>query len=234
MRGYMVAMISVFVTFSSSIAAAETLALWTFEGNPATLLNSYTINGIKPELGTYRAGSEMSGLHRSTNTDYTLELGNGSPSSYKVNTWAPDDYHQFRSISTGYQNIVVSWDMRSNGTSADEFKLAYSTDGINFTDSISLLLTGTPWNVVTRETLITHYTVNLAALADASAIYLRLVSTEAVWGDSSKYIQMDNFMITGDAIAVTTIPVTPIPIAAAGGGGLLALLGLGRGGRGRV
>lgn len=215
-------------------AQATTIAGWTFETNVPT-------NSAGPYAAEVGSGS-ASGFHSGTTT-YSAPVGNGSAHSFSSNGWNVGDYYQFSTSTLGYSGISLSWDQTGSGTGPRDFKLSYSTNGIQFSDfsSYSVLINNnpsdTPPGVGAWSSGTTHpqygFTVDLSSISaldnQAALIYFRLVDTDSVSTNggtvgSAGSDRVDNFIVSG-----TAIPQVPLPAAAwLFGSGLLGLTGLGR------
>jgi len=183
-------------------AFAQIITSWTFETSlPATA------GPFAAEVGT---GSAL-GLHAGAST-YSSPVGNGSTHSFSSNTWAIGDYYQFQTATTGFSGIAVSWDQTSSNTGPAGFKLAYSTDGTNFTDFASynvIANSATPigagaW---TGATVNSAYRFNydlsaISALNSQAAVYFRLVDTNTMPAGAGSTFgaggtnRVDNFTIS--------------------------------------
>jgi VCBS repeat-containing protein len=196
-----------------SALAATTIAQWNFESpNPADATDQATYpNTIASATGTGNAG----GVHASAATDWTTPVGNGSADSFSSNTWAVGDYYQFRVSTTGYTGIQVSWDQTSSGTGPRDFKLAYSTDGTNFTDfgsPYTVLANASPnpvWNATTSSALYTT-TRDLSAVTavdNQTDVYFRLIDTSTTSASGGTVAtggtnRVDNFTVSSNPIVV--------------------------------
>lgn len=194
----------------TSTAQAQ-IAQWTFETNtPADLTNSTTISGIAANTGTGTA----SGVHASAATDWTTPAGNGSANSLNSNTWGIGDYYQFQTASTGFENIIVTFDQTRSGTGPASFDFQYSTDGTNFTTFTGYTVlenstaNGGTWNGTTASTNY-NFSYDLSAidtLEDDASIFFRLTST--VTTATAGTNRVDNFTVTGSAIVTVPEPGT--------------------------
>src|SRR6185312_17097975 len=95
------------VTISAAPSFAQTVATWTFETTSNSITGSSTSLGpIAADVGTGSA----SGLHASSASTWSHPSGNGSPSSFSVNTWAVGDYWQFQTSTIGFNGLSLSYD----------------------------------------------------------------------------------------------------------------------------
>jgi predicted extracellular nuclease len=197
-----------------SALAATTIAQWTFESpnTPADAPNVATYpNSISPAVGAGNAG----GVHATAGTDWTTPVGNGSADSFSSNEWLVGDYYQFTVSTSNYTDILVSWDQASSGTGPRDFKLAYSTDGTNFTDfgsPYTVLANASPnpvWNATTSSALYsTSRDLSAVTAVDNQAnVYFRLIDISTVSASGGVVgtggtNRVDNFTVSGDPIVV--------------------------------
>ena len=194
-----------------------TLAQWTFEINtPADASNFATGPLVTADAGSGTA----TGAHTSSGTDWTTPTGNGSAISFSANDWAVNDYFQFQTITTSYENIVIDFDQTSSSTGPKDFLVKYSTDGVNFNtcSTYTVLVNTSPnpaWSAVTTHTVYhTHF--NLSTFTDLNnqaTIYFRLVnnSTTSAGGGtiaSSGTGRIDNFVVTANVLPASEINIT--------------------------
>jgi hypothetical protein len=196
---------------------ASIIAHWTFESSKPALENSATIGGIVAEAGVNSALSTASGSHASALTDWSNPVGNGSAESFSVNTWATGDYFQFQTSLSGYQDVKLTWAQSRSSTGPADFQLAYSIDGITFTDFgsqylVSVLTTDWSSGTANADSIRMANLSAITALNNDGSVFFRLISkvTPAAGGTS----RVDDFMIEA----------TPIPEPAEWGA--IACLGL--------
>ena len=126
--------------------------------------------------------------------------------SFSSNNWAVGDYYQFQTSTSVYHAIQVSWDQTGSGTGPRDFKLAYSTDGTNFTDfySYSLPSPAVSWSSTSTSST-TKFSSDLSsitALDNKTNVYFRLIDTSTVsisggtvgTGGTGR---VDNFTVSG-------------------------------------
>ena len=186
-------------------ADAAILANWTFETTPPTNAGPHAADG-----GIL--GGAASGSHVATATVYDNPSGNGSAESFSSNNWAVGDYWQFRSSSTGFQNITLQWDQTSSNTGPRDFQLSWSTDGTTFTPlgaPYAVLANAAPnptWNPTTNSPLYTFGPIAApAGLDNQATIYFRLTNTSTVSANGGTVAatgtdRIDNVIIGGDLI----------------------------------
>ncbi len=190
-------------------AHAVTVVQWDFEGTttPADLIDSTTSPSVAASLGT---GTAL-GVHASALSDWTTPAGNGSANSLSSNTWAVGDYYQFSLATTGYLDVLVSFDQIGSSTGPRDFGLSYSTDGVSFTSFATYSLTGAPaWSSSTYSPVHT-YSFDLSgvsALDEQALVVFRLSSlnTTSIGGGTvaaGGTGRVDNF----------TVMATPVPEA---------------------
>ena len=167
---------SIFVSSSITSASAATIASWTFETSiPATA------GPHLPELG---AGS-ATGVHSAGVTTYTSPSGNGSAASWNSNNWTVGDYYQFQVSTLGLSGVTFAWDQTRSSSGPGfqnvtdpNFKLEYSTDGVNFLNHVNYLVPVVTWNNTTSNPA-TQFSQDLSAITtlnNQSAVYFRLTS----------------------------------------------------------
>lgn len=176
--------------FALALSAAATLSLpahavtvvqWDFEGTttPADLSNSTNSPTVAASTGTGTA----SGWHVSAATDWTTPAGNGSANALSSNTWAADDYYQFSFATTGYADLVLSFDQTRSSTGPSGFSLVYSTDGgSSFTSFGSYTVAQVTWSSGSTASG-SSYSFDLSALSaldNKSSVVLRLVNSSTV------------------------------------------------------
>jgi predicted extracellular nuclease len=207
-------------------AATTIIAQWTFESpnTPATATAAVYPNAIAPAVGSGNAG----GVHTSASTAWSTPVGNGSAYSFSSNYWSVGNYYQFRTSTAGFTGILVSWDQTGSATGPRDFKLAYSTDGVNFTDfySYSLPSPAISWSSGSTS-LATKFSSDLSsvtALDNQATVYFRLIDagTVSINGGTvgtSGTGRVDNFTVrgTGDQApyVASTVPAngaTDVPL----------------------
>lgn len=197
-------------------AQADTLAYWTFESRSGQQLitapNAY--GPLTPEQGS----GTLSSVHQNGTYAATFaNAGNGTGKSLNLNRWTTvGDYIQFQVNTTGKSTIQLSFEQGSASANGPlDFKVSYSTDGINFTDlpAGSFQQTASVNGEWTAATYLSgfHKTFALpAALNNVTNAYIRLSTTSlnsvspgtqvAPAGNS----RFDNILITGITVAPTT------------------------------
>ena len=90
----------------------------------------------------------------------------------------PGDYYQVLVSTVGFTNINLSFNQYSSGTGPRDFAVKYSTDGSTFTQFATYMSGNAVWTTNTFDLSA------ITALANASAVYIRLVdnSTNAANG----------------------------------------------------
>lgn len=168
------------VAFATIVSAsqADVLAIWTFEVSVPT-----TAGPHNPETGS----GQGTGFHASASTVYSNPVGNGSNESFSSNFWAAGDYYQFKVATTGYQNVMVTWDQTSSNTGPRDFNLQYSTDGSNFSNfsSYSVLANANPNNTWSSTTYHSEFTMSadlssISGLNNQAAVYIRMTQVGTV------------------------------------------------------
>jgi hypothetical protein len=202
-------------------ARASTIAAWTFEASVPTTAGPHAA-----EVGSGSA----TGLHAGA-TVYSNPSGNGSAESFSSTLWAIGDYYQFQVGTTGFQDIMLSWDQASSNTGPRDFALQYSTNGTTFTNfgpDYMVLANAAPnpvWNGTTYEAVYT-LTRDLSAIGtieNAPSVYFRLTMTTTTSASGATVgtggtDRADNFTVTA-----TPIP-EPSSFVLAGVAGSAAIL----------
>lgn len=195
-------------------AHAAVLSKWTFEANytfPATA--STSAGPFQAEEGTFAntASAAASSVHAVAAT-FSAPAGNGSAKSFSANTYSTGDYFQFTSPTTGTSNIQLLFDQTASGTGPTSWKVAYSTDGTNFTD-----LTGGAYTLNTgqsfssaaeKPTTPPRYFFDLSGISDLNdkaAVTFRLIDTFAT-GATAGTSRVDNFTIGTDLPVPAPLP----------------------------
>ena len=115
-------------------ARAAIISEWTFENNYTPPASATTSAGpFFAEQGTFTATAAASSVHAVAAT-FSAPVGNGSSKSFSANTYSLGDYFQFVSPTTGFSGIQLLVDQAASSTGPTTWKVAYSTDGTNFTD----------------------------------------------------------------------------------------------------
>lgn len=204
-------------------AQTDTIAMWTFESQSGQQMISppaTTYGPLQPEMGL----GGLTSMHQGGAYAITFaNAGNGTPKSLNINRWTTiGDYIQFTVNTVGKSNIKVSFEQGSaSGNGPRDFKVSYSTDGINFTDLPagnfiqSYSLTGSVAGAWSATSYMTGFNKNFdlpAALNNTATAYIRLSTTSlqsvttgsnvATTGNS----RFDNILVTG----TTLIPATQI------------------------
>lgn len=196
------------IVTSGQTAHAAIIAQWTVEGTttPADLANSTT----GPTVAAATGVGSLGGVHLSAVTDWTTPVGPASENAYSVNTWTTGDYFQFSSTTAGFENIKVSFDATGSGTGPRDFKIAYSTDGINFTDFGNYSLINASWSSAPAfiNPAAAHFEFDLSAITALDSIPLatfRLIQVGTVSINDGSIAaagssRIDNATISGDAV----------------------------------
>lgn len=192
-------------------AQADILAKWTFEvSKPANVKT-----GVVAEEGVFATTSIAS----HTADAQSDSSGNGSDNSWRGNDWELDDYFEFKTSTTGYSGVSVSWAQVANAGAPRYFSLSYSTDGSNFTPFADYEVKQSTFKVAAfDEGLVFSFDLSgIDALNNWPTVYFRLTntSTVAVGSEesgtvtSSGSIRVDDFTVQG------VMMVIPEPAAGA-------------------
>ena len=177
---------------------ADTIAAWTFETSIPATAGPFTAEVGSGSASGYHAGAAV----------YSSPAGNGSSHSFSSNTWAIGDYYQFQVSTTGLSGIQLDWDQTSSNTGPRDFRLAYSTDLLTFTDinAYNVLANAAPnpvWNGTTSSSIY-HFTSNLSsntALDNMSNVYFRLIDNSTTSANNGTVAaagtdRVDNFTVS--------------------------------------
>ncbi len=202
-------------------AQAVVLANWTFETSIPTTAGPHAA-----EVGTGNA----SGLHASGAVVYSNPAGNGSAESFSANEWQVNDYWQFTTNTTGFQNITIQWDQTSSNTGPRDFQLAWSTDGTNFTNlgaQYMVLPNAAPnpvWNATTSSPIYTFGPIaGPAALDNQATIFFRMFQSSTVSANGGTVANTGTDRIDNVIIDGTIIP-EPASLGLLAGAGIAMLL----------
>lgn len=204
--------IAALTALAGTASARIDLALWTFETSIPANAGPHTA-----EAGLFAASSFASGT---TGGTYSNPVGNGSNESFSSNGWNTNEYYQFTTSTLGYQNISITWDQARSSTGPADFRIAFSTDGVNFTGLLDYAVlfndasNGGAWSSINPR--VSNYTNTVAIPApNAASLTVRLISL--VSAASTGTNRVDNVQITGDLIP------TPGAVALAGIAGLVSI-----------
>ncbi|MDR5172370.1 PEP-CTERM sorting domain-containing protein [Methylobacillus flagellatus] len=209
----------------TSAAQADTIADWTFE-RPVYYGTSTSV----PYAADAGNGTLNIFHSKSGSTYFTANgpgVGNGSYGSVRTSNWSVGDYYQFAVSTVGFESIVLDWDQTSGGGPLN-WALQYSTDGSTFTDfaSYQVLHNGAQgtsvWTSAGNPNPAYHLSYDLSSVVELNhheTVYFRLVDTsdiKTVWNNpngssgvsSSSYSWVDNFAVTGTAVAAVPEPST--------------------------
>ncbi|MGH7242060.1 MAG: PEP-CTERM sorting domain-containing protein [Phycisphaerales bacterium] len=214
------------ITAGAAIASttnAAVLANWTFEtSQPATA------GPFAAEAGINGATSQGSGFHAGAST-YSSPAGNGSAHSFSSNTWAVGDYYQFKTSTTGYNGISISWAQTGSNTGPRDFGLFWSTDGTTFTQiggTLTVLANAAPdgpWSGVSvpNPSAFVFTMSGPAGLNNQANVFFRIrdLTTSSINGGvvaAGGTARVDDVIISGTAVP------TPGSMALIGLAGLVA------------
>jgi hypothetical protein len=166
---------------SAIIVDAQTIAQWTFEGGTGTL---------DPAIGTGTAILGTGGTQSFTAGVSSTGIG-GSQYAWNSTGWDVGDYYQFSLSTTGYVDLTLSWYQTGSNTGPADFKLSYSTNGVDFVDFANYVVNvngggGNPaWSAsnTTSDFSPYFYSFDLSGVSvieNQSVVYFRLVNTSTV------------------------------------------------------
>ncbi len=197
---------------------ATTIANWTFETLPSTFAytpgNGVSTTNFPADAGAQAGIAALTGKHTANPTwgtgAYSSPAGCLSSRSLSMAGWTnvPGDYFQVVVSTVGYTNISLSFNQYSSGTGPRDFQVLYSTDGSIFTP----FATYTSGNAVWTTNVFDFSSIT--ALANASAVYIRLVDnsiTSASGGTvgSSGTSRIDNVIVAGTVPGAPSIITQP-------------------------
>jgi hypothetical protein len=188
-------------TFS---AQAAIVVQWDFQVPPADLTDS----AVSPAVAASIGAGTASGLHASALTDWSTPAGNGSTDSFSSNNWAVGDYWQFSFSTTGYTGLMVNFDQTGSNTGPRDFALAYSTNGVSFTNFAAYTVINAAWSAGTpvATTTFSYDLSAITALDNAATVTLRLIDT------STTSINAGTVAVAGtDRVDNFTVNLTPVP-----------------------
>ena len=170
MKRFLLASFVVLATFAQANASIV-LTQWNFNGASAA-----SVPGTASSPGTSVGFGTASLVGGVTSTTFNNGVGSSdlvltSPANFG---WQTTNYPaiaaadktagvQFAVNTTGYQNVIVSWDQRHSNTAANTFRFQYSTNGTTFIDSTQF--TFTPAATGTGDTWYNGRSVNLSSIS---------------------------------------------------------------------
>lgn len=164
---------------ASNLIAQVTIAEWTFESLPTMSYKpgaGVATTNFPAEIGQGMA----SGFHSGDST-YSSPVGNGSAKSLSSNTWTndPGDYYQFEVSTVERENISISFDQMGSNTGPGDYYLAYSTDGVNFTQfGDTYRIANDSWSGSGERKAGSYHSFDLSsvtAINNAPTVYFRVV-----------------------------------------------------------
>ncbi len=201
----------------SSAAATSVLATWTMEDptTPADVTNAAS----GPNVSAFSGTGTLSGVHASSSSDWTTPPGPASDNSYSVNNWATGDYFQFSTSSLNAENIQVSFDATGSNTGPRDFEIAYSTNGVGYTNFSAYSLINASWTNAASfmNPAGAHFDFDLssiAALNNTATVFFRLIQVGTTPIDAAAILavgtsRVDNVTVLGDQITSGAVPEAP-------------------------
>lgn len=220
---------------SLSNAYADTVASWDFNSSEPDA--AVSTGSLTPRVGTGLAlalpGSTATFASGSGSSDTTAS----DNSAWNLSTFAPQGQDnglrgfEFQVSTLGFEQIVVSFDMRHTATAAKHEVFQYALDGIHFVDhSVWAPAAASAWE--TRQIDLS----NIAGIGQNPNVVLRVVAgfepgTQAyqATGDASNYStlgtwRVDSFSVMGAAVSAVPESQTHVMLLA----GLVCILGVRR------
>jgi hypothetical protein len=211
--------LAIVVGTQTSLCAA-TITQWNFNTNPSDNVN--TTGTLTPNIGSGTAS-----LVGGTNATFSGGNANGgstdpdttaNDSGWNVTTFPAQGTNnltagaQFAASTSGFEDIIVTWDQRHSNSSSRFYTFQYTTDGVNFVTPPLALFEGTA-----GDTWFNNRTVDLSAIAGVDNnlnFAFRVVATYAdgtnyfgtTSNDAAGYVggtaRFDMVTISGTAVAV--------------------------------
>jgi hypothetical protein len=179
-----------FVFLMSAVSAA-TITSWNFDSSTLT-----------PSAG---AGT------LTTNTGATVAYVAGNPAAGKslsLDNWDASEFVLINLSTTGYDDIILSFDQEASATGPTSFKIQYSSDGVTFTDlAASTTATNVAPLVFTANPMHTFSFASITALDNIANARLRIVPSGAT--NAAGVLHLDNILVSG-----TALPAIPSEITA--------------------
>lgn len=138
----------------SSNASAATLTQWNFNSVPP---DANTATGtLTPNIGSGTAslvGGTSAAFASGDASGGSTDPATGDDSGWNLTTWAAQGTEnkgrgaQFNVSTSGFENIMVSFDQRLSNTAANTWRFQYTLDGTTFVDSTQFgpVSTGDTW-----------------------------------------------------------------------------------------
>ncbi len=212
------------MTAAAASARPVSLALWTFDVTPPV-----GPGPITADSGLFGGTSDVRG---NTGGTYDNPVGNGTAESYSCNNWNVGEFWEFRSSSTGYNMITISWSQTSSNTGPRDFDLQLSTNGGGSYSTVASYMVlpnattgGGPWSSGTNFPVY-NFSYSLGVSSDNLAdLRIRFTNTSTVSANlptpgtvaATGTDRIDGVHITGELIPA------PGALVLAGFGGFLAL-----------
>lgn len=105
------------LSLAGMASARPDAAMWTFEVSAPI------------SAGPHAAESGTGSAFCNTGGTISNPSGNGSLESMSSTAWNVGDNHEFRTSSTGLQNLSITWDQTSSSTGPRDFNLEVSING---------------------------------------------------------------------------------------------------------
>ncbi|MBL8745534.1 MAG: hypothetical protein JNK58_04165 [Phycisphaerae bacterium] len=203
------------LSLAGMASARPDIAIWTFETSVPTTAGPHAA-----EVGTGSAFANTGGV-------ISNPVGNGSVESMSSTAWDLGDNYEFRTSSTGYQNISITWDQTSSNTGPRDFNLQISTNGGGSYSTIMgyMVLANAAPNTVWSSGggRLPEYTFTASlgiAAANLADLRIRFTQSSTVSANGGTVAgtgtdRVDNVQISGDLIP------TPGALALAGVAGLV-------------
>lgn len=209
------AIAAILLTTLVCAAEAAVISTWTFEPQPFTDLSN---SSVGPTVTATTGPGSATGFHALATTDWSTPAGNGTTDSFSSNDWSVGDYYEFTTDTTGYEDIIVSWDQTRSSTGPGTFDFYYSSTGSagpytlaldNYTVLANTTAAGppatAPWSSMTPRQSVYTFTVDLSAITALdgnSSVAIRLVGDVAAAAGGTN--RVDNFQVDGTLVPEPT------------------------------
>lgn len=193
-------------TFESDTAFFPSSGTSSNASGTFTLYSGFTAASVGPISAQSGTGSAY-GVHAASTTAYSTPAGNGSPRSLSSNTWASGDYYQFTVKTTGFEDLLISFDQTASSTGPKNFALTYDT-GAGASTFTSYVVGATGFSAGSSTTAVT-FNFNLSAISaieNVSAATFRLVNSDSPAAGGTN--RVDNFIVNGTAVSGVPEPVS--------------------------
>jgi hypothetical protein len=208
---------SAVLSFKGAPVRGDTLAHWTFNTNPSD--NAANTGTILPEQGvgtiSLIGGTSQSFAQGSSNDDSaTANAGNNNSSLETKSYPGRFDGNKTAGIqiavnTTGYQDVILSFEHRHSEGASPRFQIQYSSDGVNFIDGAEYDASGSANVFHVRGE---NYSA-ISALDNNANVLFRVVAEFMGEGAGASYVGTSGDYVSNadNRFDVVTVTATPIP-----------------------